>query len=81
MRTGNRTGGPVEDRGSVDERPDEERRFEDGKPEVFGQEDRMRTEVPVDERPDKDRWYERMGDQDRGGPDEDGTEIARRDRG
>ncbi len=42
----------------MDERPDEERRLEDGEPEVFGQEDRMRTELPVDEIPDKDRGYE-----------------------
>jgi hypothetical protein len=69
------------DRESKDGRPDEERKFEDGGPEVFGQEDRGRTGVPVDKRPDKDRWYVRKEDQDRGGPDEEGTEIARRDRG
>jgi hypothetical protein len=62
-------------------RPDKNRMFEDGEPEVFGQEDRRRPGVPVDERPDKDRWYMRTGNQDRGGPDEEGTEIARRDRG
>jgi hypothetical protein len=39
----------------VDGRSDEERRFEDGGPEVFGQEDRRRSGVPVDEKPHKDR--------------------------
>jgi hypothetical protein len=38
-----------------DLRPDEDRRIEDGEPEVFAQEDRMRTGVPLDKRPDKDR--------------------------